>query len=276
MGQTLDKPRVVEAQVNYALDTGQVETFHANDQSLDTVHRDPHTVEITDARTMAAPPRLDVNGFELFEMPSAITDWREAAVVNTVHPPEIARFIQQVTGADEVVVTGPAILRWGERSGEAGTRDNSYPARLVHSDVYFSAAEQQTREVNPHPERRVKRCAHHNIWRAFSGPPIDVPLAICDAQTVRDEDVIEASAGFDRDGQIVWRLPSMNFRFSPRHRWHYYSGMRPEDVLVFKRWDTQADKARYVPHTGFSDPTVGEDAVPRASVEMRSIAYWYD
>lgn len=272
---TIDKPRTVEGELFYARDTGRVESFHANDLSLDTVVKDPHTVAITDARTLAEPPELDEAGFALFDFPSTVADWRDEAQAAR-HPSEVETFIRDLTGADAVVVTGPPILRWGERSVEAGTRNNSYAARLVHSDSYFSAAEEQTRDASPHPERTIVRCAHHNIWRAFSGPPIDVPLTVCDARTVRDEDVIEASAAFDVDGEVTWRLPSMNFRYSPRHRWHFFSDMTPGEVIVFKRWDTDASKARYVPHTAFTDPTVGDDATPRASVEMRTIAWWYD
>ncbi|MCP5397643.1 MAG: hypothetical protein H6918_13175 [Sphingomonadaceae bacterium] len=275
MTQAGTAPRTVEGELFYSVDTGKVESFHANDLSLDTVVKEAHVLPITDARTLEQAPQLDVNGFELFSMPSAVTDWRDEQQAGSVHPLEIEAFIKQLTGCDAVVIAGPPILRWGERSSEAGTRHNSYAARLVHSDSYFSAAIEQCSATNPEPERDWKRCAHYNIWRAFSGPSVDVPLTICDAQTVRDEDVIEASADFDVDGKVTWKLPSMNFRFSPRHRWYYFSGMTPEEVLVFKRWDTDKDKARYVPHTAFTDPTVGPEATPRASVEMRTICYWY-
>ncbi|RKF22579.1 hypothetical protein D6851_05000 [Altericroceibacterium spongiae] len=276
MTDMLTKPRTVEGRLFYSKDTGQIESFHANDLSLDTVQKEAHDVAITDARSLAEPPQLDQNGFELFTMPSVITDWRDTDRVNALHPDEIAAFVKKITGADEVLVTGPPILRWGERSKEAGTRNNSYAARLVHSDSYFTAAKEQTIENNPRPDCKVKRCAHHNVWRTFSGPPIDVPLTICDAQSVSDDDVIEASAAFDVDGKVIWRLPSMNFRYSPGHRWYYFSGMTPDEVLVFKRWDTDAGRARYVPHTAFTDPSVGETSEPRASVEMRTFAYWYE
>ncbi|MBD3728092.1 MAG: hypothetical protein IE933_00100 [Sphingomonadales bacterium] len=276
MTTTFTTPRQVEGELFYAVDTGRVEGFHANDLSLDTVVKEAHRVPITDARTLPDAPRLDIDGFELFPMPSAVSDWRDEQQAGSLHPGEIAAFIERIAGCDAVVVTGPPILRWGERSGEAGTRNNSYAARLVHSDMYFDAAIAQCAEINPHPERKVARCAHHNIWRAFSGPPIDVPLTICNAQTVRDEDVIEASANFDVGGEVVWKLPSMNFRFSPRHKWYYFSDMTPDEVLVFKRWDSDPAKARYVPHTAFTDPSVGPGATPRASVEMRAVCYWYE
>lgn len=274
--QQTGRPRTVEAEVNYAVDTGRTESFFANDHSLDTVRLDPRIVKITDARLLADKPKLDVEGFELFHMPSAIADWRDAAQVEAVHPDEIRSFIKRVTGADAVVTSGPAILRWSERSDEAGTRDNSNAARLIHSDVSFAAGEEFTRQSNPYPERRIARSAHHNIWRAFSGAPVDVPLAVCNAASVSDDDIIEATASFDRDGQVLWSFVAMNFRYSRDHRWMFFSDMTPEEVLVFKRFDTDPSKARYVPHTAFSDPCVGREASPRASVEMRTISYWYE
>ncbi|MBC7986815.1 MAG: hypothetical protein H7X93_09125 [Sphingomonadaceae bacterium] len=273
--QTRIRPRAVEAEVNYVIDTGKVETFFANDHSLDTVRLDPRTIEIADARLLAAQPRLDVEGFALFDMPSVVADWRDAEHVQAVHPGEIAAFIRALTGADETVVTGPPILRWGERSREAGTRDNSNAARLIHSDAAFSAGEEFTRQANPHPDRAIARSAHHNIWRAFSGPPIDVPLTVCDATSVRDEDIVEATAGFDQGGRLIWSFAAMNFRYNPAHRWMFWSDMTPDEVIVFKRYDTDRTKPRYVPHTAFTDPCVGAEATPRASVEMRTIIYWY-
>lgn len=274
--QQTNQPRTVEAEINYAVDTGTRETFFANDHSLDTVRLDPRVVEIADARMLASRPILDLDGFELFHLPSAVGDWRDAEHVQAVHPDEIRSFIERLTGADAVVTSGPPLLRWSERSSEAGTRDNSNAARLIHSDVSFAAGEEFTRQSNPYPERRIIRSAHHNIWRAFSGTPVDVPLTVCNAQSVSDEDIIEATAGFDRDGRTLWSFVAMNFRYSPDHRWLFFSDMTPEEVLVFKRFDTDPSKARYVPHTAFTDPSVGLDAPPRASVEMRTISYWYE
>lgn len=272
----IDRPASVTAEVNYASDTGAIETFHANEHWRDTVKLDPHTVTITDARLAARQPELEVEGFQLYSMPSPITDWRDAAHIGEVHPIEIEKFIRELTGADAVVVTGPPILRWGERSQEAGTRDNSNAARLIHSDMSFDAAEETTAGANPHKDRKVKRSAHHNIWRAFSGPPIDVPLTLCDARSVAESDIIPARAGFDRNGEIIWSFIAMTFRYSPEHRWMFFSDMTPDEVLVFKRYDTETHLPRFVPHTAFTDPCVGNEGTPRASVEMRTVSFWYE
>jgi hypothetical protein len=269
------RPTCVAAMINYVVDTGRLESFHANDHSRDTVRLDPRMVEITDARGLKPEPTLDKNGFQLFDFPSAVTDWRDLAEPATVHPAEVDAFIRTATGADAVVIAGPPILRFGERSIEAGTRDNSNAARLVHSDTAIATAQTQTRDANPEPDHPIRRSAHYNIWRAFSGAPVDVPLTVCDWSSVSDEDIVEATAAFDRDGAVVWSFTAMTFRHSPAHRWYYFSNMAPREAIVFKRFDTDSDKPRFLPHTAFTDPTVAPDVPPRASVEMRAIAYWY-
>src|SRR5579863_7658661 len=121
----------VEAELNYVAAMDERPQFHANDQSLDRVKRDPRVVPIRDGRAQPDPPTLAREGLELFACPTQVGDFRDAAEVARVYPEEIRQFMLALTGADAVVVTGPPILRFGERSAEAGTRDNSRAARLV-------------------------------------------------------------------------------------------------------------------------------------------------
>lgn len=268
--------RIVRASVNYALASAFKPRFHANDHGLDTVPLDPRVLPIIDARYLADPPTLEREGLTIMRMPTAVADWRDSAQVAAIHPAEVIAFAQALTGADAVVMSGPASLRFGERSPEAGSRDNSNAARLIHSDTSHSASFDFAEASNPYPERKIRRVAQHNIWRTFSGAPQDVPLAMCDARSVADGDVILAEAAFDRQGKIIWSFEAVLLRYNPAHRWLYYSNMDPEEVLVFKRHDTDTGKPCMVPHTGFTDPSAPADAIPRASVEVRTIAYWYD
>jgi hypothetical protein len=266
---------VVHAEVNY---TGAMSTrprFHANDHSLDDVTLDPRTVPITDGRTLSERPNLAREGFELFEHRTAVADFRDDAEVARLYPGEIEALIRIATGADVVVVTGPAILRFGERSAEAGSRDNSNAARLVHIDTSDATAAQFAQSAAPKSERGFRRIAQHNIWRTFSGPPQDVPLAVCDARTVAAEDLVPADAMFDRNGKIDWSFEALLLRHNPAHRWCFFSDMTRDEVLVFKRHDTDESAPRHAPHSAFTDPRVPADTTPRASVEMRTIAYWY-
>lgn len=263
------------AEINYA---GAMDTrprFHANDHSLDRLRLDPRVVPITDARALGDPPSLAREGIGLFTCPSEVTEFRNADEVARVHPGEIQRFMLELTGADAVVVTGHAVLRFAERSPEAGTRDNSRAARFIHIDTSDSTAEQFARDAAPKDARAIRRVAQHNIWRTFSGPPQDVPLTVCDARTVAPQDLVPADAMFDRDGKVVWSFEALLVRYNPAHRWLFFRDMTPDEVIVFKRHDTDPREPHHVPHSAFTDPHAPANCTPRASVEMRTIAYWY-
>jgi len=267
----------VHASINYTGAMSERPWFHANDQSLDRVALDAHVVPISDARSLHERPTLANEGFAIEACPTAVADFRDAAEVAAKHTQEIRRFIQELTGADAVAVTGPGVLRFGERSDEAGTRDNSRAARLVHIDTSDSAAADFAQKAAPQGHTQFRRIAQHNIWRAFSPPPQDVPLAVCDARTVAAGDLVPADARFDRDGEVHWSFEALLLRYSPAHRWYFFSNMQRDEVIVFKRHDTDPNEPHHVPHSAFTDPRVqAGTAAPRASIEMRTIAYWFD
>ena len=60
-------------------------------------------------------------------------------------------------------------------------------------------------------------------------------------------------------------------RFNPGHRWFFASNMQPGEVLLLKNWDSAAGVASYTPHTGFRHPGCPSDAVPRESIEARTL-----
>jgi hypothetical protein len=268
-------PHVRYAELNYLAAMDERPQFHANDKSLDRVALDPRTVPIGDARAARERPTLAREGLELFACPTQVSEFRDAEEVARVYPPEIRRFMLELTGADAVVVTGPPILRFGERSPEAGTRDNSHAARLVHIDVSERAAADFAGSAAPAVDRTLRRTAQHNIWRTFSPPPQDVPLAVCDARTVAPADLVVADANFDRGGTVVRSFEALLLRYNPAHRWLFFSDMLRSEILVFKRHDTDPGQPHQVAHSAFSDHRVSAEQIPRASVEMRTIAYWY-
>jgi hypothetical protein len=268
-------PPAVYAELNYVAAMSERPQFHANDKSLDRVALDPRTVAIRDARSAREPPTLACEGLQVFACPTRVSEFRDAEAVARVYPGEIREFMQELTGADAVVVTGPPILRFGERSREAGTRDNSRAARLVHIDVSERSAAQFVSSAAPPGGRPIRRTAQHNLWRAFSPPPQDVPLAVCDARTVAQADLVVADANFDRGGTVVRSFEALLLRYNPSHRWLFFSDMLRSEILVFKRHDTDPQQPHHVPHSAFSDARVAADQIPRASVEMRTVAYWY-
>jgi hypothetical protein len=266
----------VQGEINYVGDMSGRPCFHANDRRLDRVNLDSRTVAITDARDLVDPPTLSREGFALVTHATAVSDFRDIAEVERIYPDETRRLIQDLTGADVVVISGPPILRFGERSQEAGSRDNSRAARLVHIDTSDATAAQFAQRVAPSDaSRRIRRVAQHNIWRTFSAPPQDVPLAVCDARSITREDLVPADANFDRDGKIVLSFEALLLRYASAHRWMFFRDMTRDEALVFKRHDTDPSEPHFVPHSAFTDQRVPAGTEPRASVEIRTIAYWY-
>lgn len=250
--------------------------FHANDTSRDVLNVVPRAVPISDARQWTGPPSLDVEGFSLVTHRSAVTDFRELERAADLYASEIRELIASVSGAHEVVVTGRGILRFAERARESGALDNSRPARFVHIDVSDTTARSFYARSQPPNTPPMRRAAQYNIWRCFTPPPQDVPLAVCDARTVAAGDLISADAMFDRDGAVLFSFEALLLRHNPAQRWAYYSNMQRDEALIFKTHDTDTTRAQQVPHGAFDDPTCPLSVPPRASIEMRAIAYWFE
>jgi len=247
--------------------------FHANDTRRDVLNVVPRAVPIEDARQRAKPPSLDIEGFCLRPHVSRVRDFRDPGEIERVHVEEIRQLLLEASGADHLQVNPRAVLRFAERSAESGAHHNSRPARFVHVDVSDATARQFYERARP--DQPVRRAAQYNVWRVLTPPPQDVPLAVCDARSVRREELIAADAVFDKDDAITFSFEAWLLRHAPRQRWAYFSDMNRGEVLIFKTHDTHPGVAHCVPHGAFDAPARPADVDPRASIEMRGIAYWF-
>jgi hypothetical protein len=262
----------LNAQIAYAARSIPRPRYYANDHSRDVLEIDPQSMAITDARAMNLS--VDVEGFALVPHRSAVANFNDAEAVRDIHRAEIAELIQSLTGADTVQVNAPGILRFSEKSALAGTLNNSLPARFAHVDITDTTAAAFAKSTVP-VDKRIRRHAHFNIWRAISAPPQDVPLAVCDARSVAANDLIVADAVFDEAGKPEWSFEGWVVAHNPLHRWHWFSDMTRDEALVFKTNDSDPAFAHCVPHVAFNDPNCAADAPARVSIEMRATAYWY-
>jgi len=262
----------VKAEINYAAPMATKPRFHANDQSRDILNLDPQVVEFVDGR--ASPTALDREGFQLVSHRSKVKDFRDPAF-HDLHKREIEELIVKLTGADLAIVNSPGVLRFGEKSADSGKLNNSRPARFIHIDINDETAAQFAKAAAPEG-RKVKRVAQYNVWRVLTRPPQDIPLAVCDARSFDAEDLIEADAIFDQEGQPDWSFTALMLKPSPKHRWVWFPDMTPDEALVFITNDSDPAQPHHAPHTAFNNPLCPPDAQPRASIEMRAIAYWLD
>ncbi len=138
--------------------------------------------------------------------------------------------------------------------------------------------------ASPRRGEPYKRAIVTSLWRAFSPPPQDWPLALLDYRSVSDDEgvvnlllFVESLPGPDDvpDIEDPDSGPAGSvFEYQPGHRWWYFPSMRAGEVLLFKLHDTDHSVAWRAPHTAFHDASAA-GAFPRQSVELRSIAYFY-
>lgn len=265
-----DSADSIRASIAYAARSPVRQRYFANDHSRDTVVVEPRTITIVSGR--GEPPSLEREGFQLVPHVSSVADFEDARDVAARHPAEMVELLLGLSSADDVRVTAPGILRFSEASGRAGSLDNSMPARFAHIDATGETSARFAAQELPEG-RELRRYAHYNVWRAFSPPPQDVPLALCDARSVATADLLVADAVFDPPGQPEWSFESWIVAHNPAHRWLWFPDMTRDEVVVFRTSDSLLGMP--VPHIAFDNPSAPSDAQPRASIEMRAVAYWY-
>jgi hypothetical protein len=114
------------------------------------------------------------------------------------------------------------------------------------------------------------RFAIINVWRPVRGPVEESPLAVCDAESLRESDFVASALIYPhRKGEIL----SVNY--NPNHRWFYIPAMQTDEAWLLKCFDSATDgRARYTAHTGFDDPTSPPNAAPRESIETRAFVFF--
>ena len=237
-------------------------------------------------------PDFETQGFELVDHPSQVVDWRDEALVDDVHAGEIEKLARSFVGCDAVVVY-PALFR----NPEAAHATPDYaPITFVHSDFTDAFGAMIVDDGHPYhlfldpildrygvtrdELKGASRTMMLQCWRNTGPATADYPLGFCDARSI----------GVDR--QLRFLVPNYGgqhlefetFGFAPpasdgdRDRWYTFPQLGPDEVVVFRTYDSQrvADGEPYwTPHSAFRDPHVPDGAEHRrASVEMRALCLW--
>ena len=225
-------------------------------------------VVVHDARVLSGLLDLDRNGFELWYAPTSVHDFLDEEEVESRYVPELVSLVLRGTAGVTAHVFDTQLRRreFGRPPMTLGGRSGPFagPAGRVHVDYTEASGAARFGKVlagRPLP----RRFAIVNVWRSIGAAPVlDTPLALCDARSVRPEDLVATELRYpDRTGEI-----SM-LRHRADHLWSYVSEMRRDEVLLFKQYDSDRSVARFVPHAAFDHPAMPPDAPPRQSIEAR-------
>ncbi len=267
-------PETIEATVNYILDNGEkLFTQTGGPGSLDVRTggtQDPRRVVIRNARLAREKFALDRDGFRFVRHDTKVADFFDEDEIRRVYYPEMEALVKAESGASRVVVfdhtlrTADSELREAKKIREV--------VRRVHNDYTEWSGPQRVRDLLPDEADDLlsRRFAIVQVWRPIRHPVESSPLAICDARSIAFDDFVISERRYpNRIGQTY------AITYNPAHRWYWLPRMRRDEALVFKVYDSSKDgRARWSAHTAFDDPTSPENARPRESIEIRTLAFF--
>jgi hypothetical protein len=279
MDQVLERPPApetipsVEATLNYLIDTGEkivTEAGAGGAADMRGGQLDPRKVVIQNGRPHTDEFALDRQGFRFVRHDTKVADFYSDEEVRSVYYAEMEALVKAESGASRVVVfdhtlrTGDDALREARKIREVVPR--------VHNDYTEWSAPQRVRDLLPDEAETLlkRRFAIVQVWRPIRLPVESFPLALCDARTIATDDLIVSERRYQhRVGQTY------AIAYNPNHKWFWFPRMRREEAFVFKVFDSVKDgRARWSAHTAFDDPSSPQNARPRESIEIRTLAFF--
>lgn len=270
----LDAPQTIQATVNYIVNDGsEVFTYTGGPGSTEVRSGgkpDPRTVTMHNARPHMGRFTLDGDGFRFVHHDTKVKNFFDEVEVRSTYYAEMEALVKAESGARRVVVFDHTL-----RTADQAFREQHKIRETVqraHNDYTEWSGPQRVRDILPNEADDLlkRRFAIIQVWRPIRYPVETHPLAIADARTVSPDDFVISERRYpNRIGQTY------AIAFNPAHRWYWLPHMARDEALVFKVYDSAKDgRARWTAHTAFDDPTSPENARPRESIEIRTLAFF--
>lgn len=229
---------------------------------------------------------LDKNGFQIFEDIDCgdDADWSthsasaaptsdvyaDPDIVRKKYYPAIERLLKKKLGAQMTKAFTHDVRRREPQfpALPRGTGTSPQPVQGVHVDLTPRWAEEKLHMLFP-AEQTWGIMQHRwqvlNVWRPLFGPLQDWPLGLCDYSSINPQrDLVPSDNIYTH---IV--TETYNVYHDNAHRWYFLGDMKPNELLVFKSFDTMAAEgnARVCPHAAFEHPETPANARLRESIE---------
>lgn len=223
------------------------------------------TVRVRDARTYLPNSNLDQEGFELISFKSQIefNSCHNGNDTQSAYYIELNHMLKDRLHAKTVITFDHCVRDTSDPS-------TNRPAPRVHND-YTPKSGQSVHDrfrlllLEQSLEDRDYMIVV--VWRPLVEVVQDLPLALCDASSVSEGDLIY------HDVYYYNRIEE-NFRliFNPNHKWYFFSNMRPAESILIKCYDSRVDgRARYTPHAALLNTRKDLCRLRRRSVEARAL-----
>ncbi|KAJ7583609.1 hypothetical protein C8J56DRAFT_213735 [Mycena floridula] len=232
---------------------------------------EPHTVLVRDVRgtKLETGASLDVQGFQWLKGTFTDISFEDEEEIERVFHKEVEAWLLSVIPGAKQVFTLNCNVRGIENNPNALNK----ASLLAHCDKTLETS--RTMLVDKFGAEEAARLSKSrvrliNFWRPLKEPVARNPLAVMDWRTLNFKDASEGG-----DLNIVRRIRptyenyNLNISYNPGHEWYYMSGQAPDDVLLFKCYDSLEDgTALSTAHSSF-DHEKFQGLPTRKSVDMR-------
>jgi hypothetical protein len=232
-----------------------------------------HNFVVTDISGDEDRYSLDSHGFQYCRHKSYEKDFIDEQAIQSSYYRECRQLLKDVTGASRVHIFNHKVRRGPTQWHHLGFDNlkNRGPVTKTHVDQSYAGAEVRLRwELPDEADELVKkRYQIINIWRPIVTILKD-PIAVADANTVPDADLVEADMTENDFPGKQWVV-----RHNPNHQWYFKYRMTPQDVLLIKCFDSNVSVARRALHSAFED-VAQRDEQSRQSIEVRCLVCYDD
>lgn len=235
----------------------------------------PKDVVIYDAQPERRTFELDIHGFEFHrwhtELHSEDFD-DEQKVLNVYYPEMRQKLVDILPKPVEVLLL--THLRRKRRPDFPRPPNEEFkfknPVVFAHTDFTpYGAAVAVERQIRDRPDLQNLRYEILNMWRVTKGPNRDWPLALCDYNTLVEQDYEESDI-IHRD----YVGESARFYCNDAHRWYFLDHQDVDDVVVFRNTDSRGTSIPFAPHTAFDYQADNSKSALRESVELRVVCFY--
>lgn len=246
------------------------------------------TVPITDLRGQETIANLDTTGFQAVEAPTLLSSksFLNDEQISTFYYPEVEHILLNITGADKIIIFDHTFRRHDPSRPESPSQRE--PVLRVHVDQTPASAYDRIGFHVADKYKTFQRFQIINVWRPIENVVYDYPLAMADFRSVNvAEDLVATELRYPS-----WLLDQETFavKHNPKHKWYYWSHMHPNEVLLFKCYDSASlnlatvtktetkqeetilrDVAGLALHTAFFNEFDAALNIKRQSIEVRAI-----
>lgn len=270
----------VRATFNYTKDLGDKLTelyFYESEKAKD-IHEPgdaAHEMPVHDGWDRAESFSVDREGFSIHDFTTKYPSdkWEDDELVREKFYPDVVEFLKKTQGAKRVLVFDHTI-RTNRNAQKKLTQETNTsqraPVSLVHCDYTSESGPVRVRQLlkDEAEDLLSRRVAFINVWKPLNKVE-ENPLAMCDVQSSPEEDFFKLYLRYrERTGE------NYVMRYNPNHKWYYFPEMNNDKVILLKTYDSDKNRAQFVGHSAFKDPTSKPDAPIRESIEIRTIAFF--